>query len=77
MSYLSIILVLVSVPVIELDEMYIEGKIRKPALIELKKSNLTTKIEQAAVSNLVRLERKLTEPLLVKEFRRLVLKSKL
>jgi len=61
-------LALLALPVIHLDEVYVEGSIRKPSLIELKKSHLPEAIEKAALSNLIRLEKKLTRPLLVKEF---------
>lgn len=49
----------ISRPVIELDELQIEGEAKRPPIIELESSPLEKKIQQAALRNLIRLEKKL------------------
>ncbi|MDB5039054.1 MAG: hypothetical protein JWQ35_2582 [Bacteriovoracaceae bacterium] len=49
-------------PVIRLDEMTIEGHIRRPALVELEGSKLQDHIDEVALSSLMRLESELLKP---------------
>jgi hypothetical protein len=46
-------------PVIRLDEVIIEGNLRRPNLIELRGSHLDEKVQKAALQNLIRLENRL------------------
>ena len=46
-------------PVIRLDEVIIEGNIRKPALVEISGSKLNERVEEIALSSLIRLENEL------------------
>ncbi len=48
--------------VIELDDAMIQGTIRKPGLMEVKGSKLQEKIEETALSHLIRLEKRLLAP---------------
>lgn len=57
-------------PVMNLDEIYVEGTIRRPSITEIEGSRLQQKIEETAVSNLMKLERELTRALSVEEYRR-------
>jgi len=48
--------------VIELDQVQIEGEIRRPPLVELESSRLSEVIEETALQNLIELEKRLLEP---------------
>ena len=46
-------------PVIRLDEVIIEGHLRRPSMIEIQGSKLDEKVQKAALQNLIRLEQRL------------------
>lgn len=49
-------------PVIELDDLIVEGEIRRPRVIQLQGSRLPEALEKAALFNLIELEKRLLEP---------------
>jgi len=51
--------------VIELDDLVVEGEVRRPSLIELRESGVQSQIESLSFQTLIDLERRLLEP---KEF---------
>lgn len=57
-------------PVMELDQMTIRGKVRKPSIIEVEKPRTQDKIEEVARNSLHRLERELTKPRTSDEIRK-------
>lgn len=57
-------------PVIELDDLNIEGEIRRPSIIDLEKPRLNEKIEKNAVLSLIQLEKKLLKPRDLEAFRK-------
>ncbi len=57
--------------VIRLEDLYIQGNVKKPPLVELKASQLDQKVEEAALANLIRLEKDLIKPLSVEELRKI------
>lgn len=57
-------------PVIELDDLNIEGEIRRPSVIDLEKPRLSEKIEKNAVLSLIKLEKKLLKPRDLEAFRK-------
>lgn len=54
-------------PVIELDELEIEGELRRPKVIDLQGSRLSERLEESALFNLIQLEKKLLKPLSLEE----------
>ncbi|PIR23790.1 MAG: hypothetical protein COV44_01175 [Deltaproteobacteria bacterium CG11_big_fil_rev_8_21_14_0_20_45_16] len=56
--------------VIELDDVQIEGDIRRPNIIEMEGSKLTQSIEKAALFNLLSLEKKLLKLRPLESFRK-------
>lgn len=54
--------------VIRLDEVYIEGSVRRPPVTDLQGSQLTDKIQASALNNLIRLEKRLLKPISLKEY---------
>lgn len=57
-------------PVLRLDEIYVEGHVRRPPVTEVEASRLNAKIEEAALSNLLKLEKRLTAPITFEEYQR-------
>lgn len=49
-------------PVIELDDLVVQGEVREPNVIEIKESRLQSKVNEAAVLSLKELEKKLLNP---------------
>ena len=49
-------------PVIQLEDVVIEGQVRRPPIVEMKDSKLNETLEEMALKNLIRLEKKLLEP---------------
>jgi hypothetical protein len=49
-------------PVIRLDELRIEGQIKRPGITEIESSKLERDIEEIAFSSLIRLEKELLKP---------------
>lgn len=62
MMILFFALLLSDKPVIHLDEVIIDGKVRKPSLIEIEGSKLNDQIEAVALRHLLKLERELQKP---------------
>jgi hypothetical protein len=63
MTYFLFFLISAEKPVLRLDEIYLDGSIRRPPITEIDGSRLQEKIESAAVFNLTKLEAELTRPL--------------
>ncbi|MBN8556018.1 MAG: hypothetical protein J0L93_11275 [Deltaproteobacteria bacterium] len=59
---LSLLILSAEKPVIRLDEVIIEGNLRRPNLIEIQGSKLDEKVQRTALQNLIRLEEKLLKP---------------
>lgn len=62
MILLLITLITQERPIIRLEDILIEGTIRKPPLIELQGSDPSQTLEKAALKNLIELEKKLLTP---------------
>lgn len=69
MIFLWFLLVSADKPVLQLDDIYIEGSIRRPPITEIGGSRLQQKINEAAVMNLKKLEERLLKPLTADELR--------
>ena len=64
MSYFFVFLLLVSTPqpVIELDDLVVEGEMRQPTLIELRESRLSEELNSLSAQSLKALEERLLQP---------------
>lgn len=61
MSLLFWIILIQQRPVIKLDDLVVEGEIRRPRLIHIEASRLPEALEKAALFNLIELEKRLLE----------------